>query len=122
MVEALKEASEEYETEYKVEYERLRREKDQSLAAAATEKSSLVHSIPSDESCSSRIYLRHPGDDESEDGGAEFRDAEDEEESRERDAFQSYVQRHHANTEKKISKAAANAAGLKGASSSGLDI
>lgn len=110
-MEAVGEAAKEYETEYKVEYDRLRNEKGKapnSSAAAPNSPSSLVHSMPMETSASD-MYLRHPGDDEDElcSEEEETRNDEEEEESRERDAFASYVGRHHDRTEKKIEGASA---------------
>lgn len=62
----------------------------------------------------SDIYLRHPGDDES-DASEEDETRNDEEEEESRDQFQNYVDRHHQKTEKKIEGAAA--AGPKAGSS-----
>jgi len=112
-MEAVGEAAKEYESEYKVEYERLRTERDKERgkdssgsAAAPKPKSSLVHTMPM-ETAESEIYLRHPGDDEDEvcSEEEEARNNEEEEESRERDAFASYVGRHHDRTEKKMEEA-----------------
>ena len=106
-MEAVGEAAKEYETEYKVEYDRLRSETEKGRVSksstAASKSSSLVHSMPM-ETAESDIYLRHPGDDEDEvcSEEEEARNNEEHEESRERDAFASYVGRHHDRTERKI--------------------
>ncbi len=54
----------------------------------------------------SQIYLRHPGDmpDEYESEEEEGRNVEAEEESKEHDAFQSYISRHAKKTEKKAAE------------------
>lgn len=108
------EAELEYETEYKEEYQRLRREKDEAEKAEIEKrtkgKSSLIHSMPMESE--SAIYLRHPGDEDQPDSEEE-RDEEAEEESKERDSFQNYLARHAAKTKDKIDQAAKNIAGPK---------
>ena len=54
----------------------------------------------------SRIYLRHPGDDEDEDGLSEEeeRDQEAEEESREEDSFKKYLAQHQKKLNDKMDK------------------
>ena len=106
-LEALKGARTEYEQEYKPEYERLRKLNEESKQKASssekgTPKSSLVHSMPM-ETEASQILLRHPGDDEDEiSSEEEERDLRAEEESKESDAFQSYVSRHVKKTEMRL--------------------
>jgi len=96
-----------YEQEYKPEYERLLREKQEAAlggsAAAASKKAedtkekenSLCFSkreeVELPKNIADDIYLRHPGDDEEEFEEEEY-DNEKEEESRETDSFNSYIQ------------------------------
>lgn len=93
----LDEAAIEYETEYRVEYERLRSAKKEADDKAAEEKeptkssSNLIESAPMESE--SNIYLRHAGDPD-ESMSEEERDFEQEEERKEEDAFKAYVERH----------------------------
>jgi len=102
------EARREYETDYRAEYERLRKEKEDAAkrkpAATTTPSSSLVHSLPMEDE--GGVYLRRPADDGDEDSAAseeeEGRDVDAEEESREGDAFRGYLARHAKDTDRKI--------------------
>ena len=67
-------------------------------------KSSLIHSMPM-ESEGSRIYLRHPGDEEEEGlSEEEDRDHLAEEESKEEDSFKKYLAQHQKKLEGKMDK------------------
>ncbi len=120
-VSAIKEAAEEYEKDYKVEYERLKRERreaeERESKGKGDERPSLITSAPMEAEGSEQILLRHPGDGEDEGGESEEeedRDEEGEEESKEGDAFRSYLERHQKETEKR-----AAAASLSSSSSGG---
>ena len=95
-VEALVEATEEYETDYKVEYQRLKEakgkaEQEAASASKSMPSSSLIESAPME--AESNIYLKHPGDPDEEDSeGEEQRDYELEQERKEDDAFKAYVE------------------------------
>lgn len=102
-LEAINEAKIEYDTEYKVEYERLRVEKEEAEKKASEDRlkedesdkgegTSLVHSMRM-ETLESEVYLRHPGDDEEDDEGEE--EGEDRGELIEEDTFNTYVKRHN---------------------------
>lgn len=108
-LDAIKEAKVEYDTEYKVEYERLRMEKENVEKKAEEERlkadendtgegSSLVHSMRM-ETVESEVYLRHPGGDEDE--GSE-EEGEDRGEIMEEETFNSYVRRHNVQTHSKV--------------------
>ena len=94
---ALVGATEEYESDYKVEYQRLKEakakaEKDAaktSSAAAASSSTSLIESCPVESE--SNIYLKHPGDPDEEDSEGE-EDYELEQERKEDDSFKAYVE------------------------------
>ena len=96
-VDALVGATEEYESDYKVEYQRLKEakakaEKDAaktSSAAAASPSTSLIESCPVESE--SNIYLKHPGDPDEEDSEGE-EDYELEQERKEDDSFKAYVE------------------------------
>ena len=112
----------EYETDYKPEYDRLRKERDEAKANASKAKvpksgqgeevkiGGLCHSmrqeveVPANIMEGTGMYLRHPGDEEEE--KEESPDHEVEEESRE--GFASFVQSHQAKTKEKIKAAATN--------------
>merc|ERR1712004_838246 len=91
---ALVGATEEYESDYKVEYQRLKEakakaEKDAAKTSAAS--ASLIESCPMESE--SNIYLKHPGDPDEEDSeGEEQRDYELEHERKEDDSFKAYVE------------------------------
>jgi len=100
-LELVGDARQEYETDYKKEYQRLREAKKQAEKAAAAKHSvdgkgkevPLLHTMPAE--VESNIYLRHPGDqpDTIDEESEEERDHEDEEERRETgtDTFQSSI-------------------------------
>ena len=91
-LEALDLATQEYETEYKVEYQRLKEAKEKAEQAAKEAKkspSSLIESAPMESE--SNVYLKHPGDPDENDSEEE-RDFDQEEESKENDAFKAYVE------------------------------
>eukprot|EP00092_Neocalanus_flemingeri_P043568 GFUD01048042.1.p1 GENE.GFUD01048042.1~~GFUD01048042.1.p1 ORF type:complete len:234 (-),score=93.01 GFUD01048042.1:31-732(-) len=118
-VEAVREGREEYNTEYRPEYERLKQEREQADLVKTSqtmkgESSSsgkgkevnmgLCHSIREEaeipENIRDGIYLRHPGDEDEE--PEEEVDIEQEEESREAESFKNFVQNRSAQTENKI--------------------
>merc|ERR1712203_930747 len=108
-----------YETDYKPEYDRLMRERDESKANANKAKvtksgqgeevkiGGLCHSmrqeveVPANIMEGTGMYLRHPGDEDEE--KEETPDLEVEEESRE--GFASFVQSHQTKTNEKIKAA-----------------
>ena len=115
-LDAIKEAKVEYDTEYKVEYERLRLEKEEAEKKADEDRlkgseadtgegTSLVHSMRM-ETMESDIYLRHPGDDEEDDEGEE--EGEDRGELVEEDTFNTYVKRHNEKTQGKVEEKSAS--------------
>jgi GTPase SAR1 family protein len=110
----------EYETDYRPEYDRLRRERELARTAAAAAKApesgqgeevkiGLCHSMkqevemPSNVLEGTGVYLRHPGDEEEE--KEETPDHEMEEESREGDGFRGFIESRQARTEDKIKAA-----------------
>jgi len=118
-LEAVRAGKVEYDTEYKPEYDRLRREREEAKNVAEATKApvsgkgqevnigGLCHSMKSEVEVPSNIlegtgmYLRHPGDDEEE--KEETRDFEMEEESKEGgEGFRNFVDSHQAKTEEKI--------------------
>nr|ACO11357.1 XPA-binding protein 1 [Caligus rogercresseyi] len=126
-MEAVAKGVKEYETEYKAEYERLRREKEdaeKSNQAAQLEKLRLdesrgegdavplLHSMRMETEEAAAIvrsdddvYLKSHGiEDDDEDEGQEERDCEDEEERKEYESFKEYIDKHHQMTQDKIQK------------------
>ena len=111
---AVRDGRKEYDTDYKPEYERLRREREE-LDMKKTEKESsgkgkevelgLCHSMREEtelpENIRQDILLRHPGD---EDEGEEEEevDMDKEEESREGDSFKNFIKNRTDLTEEKI--------------------
>jgi len=108
-IEAVEKGKVEYDTEYKPEYDRIRKQKESEKAKMAGEKKpgssgegsemklGLCHSMR--EESESNIYLRPTGTEEDDDEEG-TRNVEEEEESREGDSFKSYV----ANRRQKIDK------------------
>merc|ERR1719282_1584601 len=101
-LQAVREGREEYETEYRPEYERLKREREALDMKKKEEKSSgkgkevdmgLCHTIREEvevpENIRQAIFLRHPGDEEDE--VEDEVDMEQEEESREGDSFRNFI-------------------------------
>merc|ERR1719228_2230783 len=121
-LEAVRKGRLEYETEYKPEYDRLRREREEAKKMAASGKvpeSGKGHEVPLGGLCHSMrkevevpgnimegtgMYLRHPGDEEEE--REEARDVDQEEESNAGDGFRNFIASHTAKTEGKIQAAA----------------
>lgn len=113
LLEKLEEAKVEYENDYKVEYERLRKAKKKAEEkeaqrhkdrveqdSGAGQQVPLVHSVPMESD--SNLYLRHPGDDEDDDRVSE---EEREDETRtETESFQNYINRHGQKTSDKANK------------------
>jgi len=115
-VEAVREGREEYNTEYKPEYERLKQEREKvdmmKTSQGKKEESGkgkevsmgLCHSIREEaeipENIREGIYLRHPGDEDEE--PEEEVDLEQEEESREAESFKNFVHNRSTLTEDKI--------------------
>jgi len=118
-VKAIREGREEYNTEYRPEYERLKHEREmldmkkssqmkeaeESASGKGKEvKMGLCHSIREEaeipENIREGIYLRHPGDEDEE--PEEEIDVDQEEESREAESFKNFVQNRSAHTEEKI--------------------
>ncbi len=84
---AISDCKEEYEKDYKVEYEKLKRERKEVGSKRKKSESSLIHSMPMEVEEKSRIYIGLSDDVEEE----EARDEEAEEESKEGEAFKSYL-------------------------------
>lgn len=118
-VDAVREGREEYNTEYKPEYERLKQEREKmDLVKTSQNKKEdgsgkgkeinmgLCHSIREEaevpENIRDGIYLRHPGDEDEE--PEEEVDLEQEEESREAESFKNFVHNRSALTVDKIEK------------------
>ena len=95
----LKDAADEYERDYKVEYERLKSAKDQAELAKAHPKGSLIESAPMESE--NNIYLRHANDPD-EEMSEEERDYEQEQERKEEDSFKAYVDRHAKKIDEKV--------------------
>jgi len=95
---------EEYERDYRAEYERLREAKKEAQKAEAEkhvkklkgegEEVPLVHTMRAE--AESNIYLRHPGDIDEGPESEEERDLDDEEEQREEESFKSYMDKQKA--------------------------
>merc|ERR1719447_1285745 len=110
-LEKLDEATEEYETDYKVEYERLKASKEKAekdaeanKAESSTKKttkdsvplrSNLIESAPMEDE--SNVYLKHAGDDD-DDESEEERDFEFENERKDEDSFASFIDQHSKKT------------------------
>ena len=103
-IDAVREGREEYNNEYKPEYERLKREREQLDLKKKEEKSSgkgkevamgLCHSIREEvevpDNIRQAIFLKHPGDENDDDDDEEEVDMEQEEESREGDSFKNFI-------------------------------
>jgi len=115
-INAIRVGREEYNTDYKPEYERLKKERekvdlvssrhDDNLESGKGKKIDLglCHSMREEaeipENIRDGIYLRHPGDED--DVGEEEVDFEKEEESREADSFKNFVRNRTIHTEEKI--------------------
>lgn len=96
------EAAEEYEKDYRVEWERLRTERESKKAAKETQneekpKSSLIHEVPKARDFSD-IYLRHPANESSDDDEGMELPAENQEDA---GTFQVFVNREKENRTKK---------------------
>ena len=116
-LQAVREGREEYETEYRPEYERLKREREQldmkkkGEAAGGSGKGTevdiggLCHSMREEvevpDNIRQAIFLRHPGDEEDMEEEEE-EDREQEEESREGDSFKAFIKSRTDVTEEKI--------------------
>merc|ERR1719394_1355334 len=103
-ISAVREGREEYNNEYKPEYERLKREREQLDFKKKEEKTSgkgkevamgLCHSIREEvevpDNIRQAIFLKHPGDENDDDDDEEEVDMEQEEESREGDSFKNFI-------------------------------
>ena len=66
----------------------------------------LIHSVPK-ESGNNCVYLKHPGDDDDEEFSEEERNCDAEEQSKEEESFQLYIDKHKKNTEERIQKSEA---------------
>jgi len=102
----LDEATEEYESDYKVEYERLKTAKVKAEKEASEERENpkkktvnLIESSPMESD--SNIYLRHAGD-EDDDESEEERDFEFENERKEESRFDSFVNQHSKQTNDRV--------------------
>ena len=62
----------------------------------------LIHSVPK-ESDNNYIYLKHPGD-EDEELSEEERNYDDEEEQKEGESFQLYIDKHKKDTDERLKK------------------
>ena len=114
---AVRDGRREYDTEYRPEYDRLRREREELDLKKNEEKPSegsgkgrevdlgLCHTMREEteipDNIRQDILLRHPGDDEDEDREEEV-DMDREEESREGDSFQTFIRNRTDLTEEKI--------------------
>ena len=119
-LEAVRAGRLEYETDYKPEYDRLRRERDEAKLAATKAKApksgqgeevrlgGLCHSmreevmVPANIQEGTGMYLGRDGD---EDEDKETPDLDREEESREGDGFRRFIDSHKAKTQDKIQAA-----------------
>jgi len=113
---AVRDGRQEYDTEYRPEYERLKRERDDLDMKKKEEKNSgkgkevdlgLCHSMREEteipDNIRQDILLRHPGDeDEDEEDHEEEIDMERQEESREGDSFRNFIKNRTDLTEEKI--------------------
>ena len=70
---------------------------------AGKEVSTLLHSMTK-ESENNSIYLKHPGDDNEDDELSEEERDFDDEEMKESESFQMYIDKHKKNTEERIQK------------------
>jgi len=111
----LDEATEEYESDYKVEYERLKAAKVKAEKEAAENKgesgskkttkdavplrSNLIESAPMEDE--SNVYLKHAGDDD-DDESEEERDFEFENERKDEDSFASFIDQHSKKTNDRV--------------------
>ena len=102
----LDEATEEYETDYKVEYERLKTAKVKAEKEASEERENpkkktvnLLESCPMESD--SNIYLKHAGD-EDDDESEEERDFEFENERKEESRFDSFINQHSKQTNDRV--------------------
>ena len=102
----LDEATEEYESDYKVEYERLKIAKLKAEKEASEERENpkkktvnLIESSPMESD--SNIYLKHAGD-EDDDESEEERDFEFENESKEESRFDSFINQHSKQTNERV--------------------
>ena len=115
---AVRDGRREYDTEYRPEYDRLRREREELDLKKNEEKQSagsgkgrevdlgLCHTMREEteipDNIRQDILLRHPGDDEDEEEREEEVDMDREEESREGDSFQTFIKNRTDLTEEKI--------------------
>ena len=115
---AVRDGRREYNTEYRPEYDRLRREREELDLKKNEEKQSggsgkgkevdlgLCHTMREEteipDNIRQDILLRHPGDDEDEEDREEEVDMEREEESREGDSFRTFIKNRTDLTEEKI--------------------
>ena len=115
---AVRDGRQEYNTEYKPEYDRLRREREELDLKKSEEKQSgdsgkgrevdlgLCHTMREEteipDNIRQDILLRHPGDDEDEEDREEEVDMDREEESREGDSFKTFIKNRTDLTEEKI--------------------
>jgi len=120
-LELVKDAEEEYEKDYRIEYERLReakkeaeKTKSQKLVdrhksehGAGKEVSMLIHSVPK-ESGNNCVYLKHPGDEDDDELSEEERNYDDEEEQKEEESFKLYIDKHKKDKEERIKKSNQN--------------
>ena len=115
---AVRDGRQEYNTEYRPEYDRLRREREELDLKKSEEKQSgdsgkgrevdlgLCHTMREEteipDNIRQDILLRHPGDDEDEEDREEEVDMDREEESREGDSFKTFIKNRTDLTEEKI--------------------
>lgn len=115
--ELVKDAEQEYEKDYRIEYERLRKAKTDAEKAksqklveqhkakhgSGKEVPMLIHSVPK-ESGNNCVYLKHPGDEDDDELSEEERNYDDEEEQKEGESFQLYIDKHKKDTNQRIKK------------------
>jgi len=112
---AVERARLEYENEYKPEYARLMKEKEEKTQQEAVGdrevRQGLCHTrreeVEIPENIAQDVYLRHPGDEEDEFEEDKF-NVEEEEESREADSFKNYITNREAKLTKQINEANTN--------------
>ena len=103
-ISAVRDGREEYNREYKPEYERLKKEREELDMKKKEEKTSgkgkevglgLCHSIREEvevpDNIRQAIFLKHPGDEDIDEEGEEEIDMDQEEESREGDSFKNFI-------------------------------
>ena len=112
-VAAVRDGREEYNREYKPEYERLKKEREEKDLKKKDDKSSgkgkevsLCHSMREEvevpDAIRSAIFLKHPGDNNDDEDEEEEVDMDMEEESREGDSFKNFIKNRTELTVDKI--------------------